>query len=87
MEGRADSTYAFGRLTFMQQRPLIFPGYIAVRLPLALIALSCLGCAIAFLRGTSRRDNLAVAILLALAGVLLIILASSGAGLRGVRHA
>src|SRR6266567_5203794 len=47
MEGRADSTYAFGRLTFMQQRLLIFRGYIAVRLPLALNALSCLGCAIA----------------------------------------
>ena len=87
MEGRAYSTYAFGRLTFMQRRPLIFPGYIAVRLPLALIALSCLGCAIAFWRGTSRRDKFAVAILLALAGVLLIILARSGADYAGVRHA
>ena len=87
MEGRAYSTYAFGRLTFMQRRPLIFPGYIAVRLPIALTLLSCLGCTIVFWRGTSGRDKLAVAVLLSLAGALLIILARSGADYAGVRHA
>jgi dolichyl-phosphate-mannose-protein mannosyltransferase len=87
MEGRADSTYAFGRLTFMERRPLIFPGYIAVKLPIALTVLSCLGCAIAFWRGTSKPNKLAVSVLLALAVALLIILARSGADYAGVRHA
>jgi hypothetical protein len=87
LEGRVDSTYAFGRLTFMERRPLIFPGYIAVRLPLTLTVLSCLGCAIAFWRGTSRPDKLAVSVLLALAVTLLTILARSGADYAGVRHA
>jgi uncharacterized membrane protein (Fun14 family) len=87
LEGRVDSTYAFGRLTFMERRPLIFPGYIAVRLPIALTVLSCLGCAIVFWRGTSRTDKLAVSVLLALAVTLLTILARSGADYAGVRHA
>lgn len=87
LEGRAYSTYAFGRLTFMERRPLIFPGYIAVRLPIALTALSCLGCAIAFWRGTSKADKLAVAVLLLFAVTLLLILARSGADYAGVRHA
>ncbi len=87
LEGRVNSTYAFGRLTFMERRPLIFPGYIAVRLPLALTVLSCLGCTIAFWPGTSRADKLAVAVLLLLAVTLLVILARSGADYAGVRHA
>jgi dolichyl-phosphate-mannose-protein mannosyltransferase len=87
LEGRAYSTYAFGRLTFMQRHPLIFPGYIAVRLPIALTMLSCLGCTIAFWRGTSRPDKLAVTVLLSLAVFLLVILARSGADYAGVRHA
>jgi hypothetical protein len=87
LEGRAYSTYAFGRLTFMERRPLIFPGYIAVRLPIGLTVLSCLGCAIAFWRGTSKPDKLAVSVLLALAVTLLTILARSGADYAGVRHA
>ncbi len=86
LEGRAYSTYAFGRLTFMERRPLIFPGYIAVRVPIALTVLSCLGCAIAFWRGTSKPDKLAVAVLLLLAVTLLVILARSGADYAGVRH-
>jgi hypothetical protein len=87
LEGRAYSTYAFGRLTFMERRPLIFPGYIAVKLPLALTVLSCLGCTIAFWPGTSRADKLAVAVLLLLAVTQLVILARSGADYAGVRHA
>lgn len=87
LEGRAYSTYAFGRLSFMERRPLIFPGYIAVKLPLALTVLSCLGCTIAFWPGTSRADKLAVAVLLLLAVTQLVILARSGADYAGVRHA
>jgi hypothetical protein len=87
LEGRAYSTYAFGRLTFMERRPLIFPGYIAVKLPLALTVLSCFGCTIAFWPGTSRADKLAVAVLLLLAVTQLVILARSGADYAGVRHA
>jgi hypothetical protein len=71
----------------MERRPLIFPGYIAVRLPIGLTVLSCLGCAIAIWRGTSKPDKLAVSVLLALAVTLLTILARSGADYAGVRHA
>ena len=87
LEGRAYSTYAFGRLSFMQQRPLIFPGYVAVRLPIALALLSLFGCAIAFMRSTPTRDKFAVAALLAFCIVMLVILARSGADYAGVRHA
>src|SRR5207245_7858542 len=64
LEGRAYSTYAFGHLTFMQPHPLIFPGYIAVRLPIALILLSCFGCTIVLMLTTSKGDQLALAALL-----------------------
>ena len=74
MEGRAYSTYAFGELTFMKRRPLIFPGYIAVRVPIALTLLSCFGCLLAFRRGTPGMDKIATAVLLALASVWLIVL-------------
>jgi len=87
MEGRAYSTYAFGRLSFMQRRPLIFPGYIAVRLPIGLIVLSCLGCAVVFLGSEPRQDKVAAGVLISLAGVLLVILARSSADYAGVRHA
>src|SRR6266581_7023459 len=87
MEGRAYSTYAFGRLTFMQRRPLIFPGYIATRLPIGLILLSCLGCVVVFRRSVPTPDKLAAAALISLAGVLLVILARSSAEYAGVRHA
>jgi len=86
LEGRAYSTYAFGRLTFMQPRPLIFPGYIAVRLPIALAFLSYFGCVIVLKRSTSKRDKLAVAALLSLGVAILVILARSGADYAGVRH-
>src|SRR6266567_9381250 len=87
LEGRAYSTYAFGRLSFMQPRPLIFPGYIAVRLPIALTVLSVFGCAIVFRRSVPTPDKLAAAALISLAGVLLVILARSSAEYAGVRHA
>jgi hypothetical protein len=87
MEGRAYSTYAFGELTFMKRRPLIFPGYIAVRVPIALTLLSCFGCLLAFRRSTSGMDKIATAVLLALASVWLIVLVRSNANYAGVRHA
>jgi hypothetical protein len=87
MEGRAYSTYAFGELTFMKRRPLIFPGYIVVRVPFELTLLSCFGCLLAFRRGMPGADKIATAVLLALAGVLLIVLMRSNADYAGVRHA
>lgn len=87
MEGRASSTYAFGKLTFMKRRPLIFPGYILVRVPFALTLLSCFGCFLAFWRGTPEADKIATAVLLALASMLLIVLMGSNADYAGVRHA
>jgi hypothetical protein len=87
MEGRAYSTYAFGRLTFMQRRPFIFPGYILVRLPIPLLLLSILGCVIAFAGTTPRSDKIALAPLLLLALVVLLILTNSAADYAGVRHA
>jgi hypothetical protein len=87
MEGRADSTYAFGELTFMKHRPLIFPGYIAVRVPFPLILLSCFGCLLAFQRDSPGADKIATAVLLAFASVLLIVLMRSNADYAGVRHA
>jgi len=86
LEGRAYSTYAFGHLTFMQPHPLIFPGYIAVRLPIALTLLACFGCAIVLKRSTSRRDKLAVGVLLSLCVAIIVILARSSADYAGVRH-
>jgi hypothetical protein len=87
MEGRAYSTYAFGRLTFMVRRPLIFPGYIAVKLPIVLTLLSLFGCAVIFRWNTPDADKHVALVLLALAAVLLIILARSRADYAGVRHA
>jgi len=87
MEGRAHSDYAFGRLTFMERRPLLFPGYVAAKLPIPLTLLSVLGCLIAFRPDRARRDKTAMAALLLLAAALLLILARSGAGYAGVRHA
>jgi len=87
MEGRASSTLAFGRLTFMERRPFIFPGYIAVKLPIALILLSLFGCVIVFLRSSSKADKQTASVLLSLAGFLLIILSRSNAEWAGVRHA
>jgi hypothetical protein len=87
MEGRAHSDYAFGRLSFMERRPFLFPGYVAVTLPIPLMLLSALGCIIGFGPGKLKRDRLAVSALLLLAATLLLILARSGAGYAGVRHA
>jgi hypothetical protein len=84
LEGRAYSTYAFGRLTFMQPRPLIFPGYIAVRLPIALTLLSCFGCVVLLKQSISTQDKLAVCALLALSTEIIIILARSGADYAGI---
>src|SRR5262249_5213353 len=87
MEGRASSTLAFGRLTFMERRPYIFPGYIAVKLPIALTLLSLVGCVTLFLRNSSKADKQTAGGLLSLAGFLLIILSRSKAEWAGVRHA
>jgi hypothetical protein len=87
MEGRAYSTLAFGRLTFMERRPSIFPGYILVKLPIALTVLALFGCMSVFLRNSSKADKQLACILLLLAGFLLIILAYSNAEWAGVRHA
>lgn len=86
MEGRGNSTLAFGRLSFMEKRPLIFPGYIAVKLPIALTILSLFGGAIVFSRHSSRNDKQAAWVLLSLTAVLLLILARSSADYAGVRH-
>jgi hypothetical protein len=87
MEGRAYSTYAFGRLTFMEWRPFIFPGYILARLPVPLLLLSVLGAVLAFADNTSPVDKVALAIFVALGMLLLLILANSAADYAGVRHA
>ena len=87
MEGRAYSTLAFGRLTFMEKRPLIFPGYLAVKLPIALMILSLFGCVVVFRREVAKADKQTACVLLSLAGFLLIILARSNAEWAGVRHA
>jgi hypothetical protein len=87
MEGRASSTLAFGRLTFMERRPLIFPGYIAVKLPIPLLVLSLFGCVMMFRQNTSKTDKQTAGVLLAFTGFLLVILARSNAEWAGVRHA
>jgi len=87
MEGRAYSTLAFGRLTFMERRPLIFPGYVAVKLPIPLLLLSLFGCATILRKGVSKTDKQTAGELLALAALLLLILANSNAEWAGVRHA
>jgi len=71
----------------MERRPLLFPGYVAAKLPIPLTLLSVLGCLIAFRPDRARRDKTAMAALLLLAAALLLILARSGAGYAGVRHA
>jgi hypothetical protein len=55
MEGRAGSDYAFGHLTFMEPRPLLFPGYIAVKVPIPLMLLAAFGCVLAF--GVAGRNG------------------------------
>src|SRR5262249_9737209 len=75
MEGRGTSTLAFGRLSFMEKRPLIFPGYIAVKVPIALTILSLIGCAIVFRRETTTNDKQTACVMLSLAAFLLLILA------------
>ena len=55
MEGRGYSTLAFGRLSFMESRPLIFPGYVAVKVPIALTILSLFGCALVLRREARGR--------------------------------
>lgn len=87
MEGRASSTLAFGHLTFMKRRPLIFPGYIAVKLPIPLLALSLFGCAMIFRKDASKTDKEIAGVLFALAVFLLVILSRSNAEWAGVRHA
>jgi tetratricopeptide (TPR) repeat protein len=87
MEGRAYSTYAFGRLTFMQWRPFIFPGYILARLPIPLLLLSFFGAVVAFTGNTSPSDKAALTVLVLLSVLLLLILANSAADYAGVRHA
>jgi len=87
MEGRASSTLAFGHLTFMERRPLIFPGYIAVKLPIPLLVVSLFGCVMTFRRHTCKTDKQTASALLALAAFLLVILARSNADWAGVRHA
>jgi len=87
MEGRANSTLAFGRITFMERRPFIFPGYVLVKLPVALSVLALFGCVSVFLSNSSKMDKHLAQILLLLAGFLLIILANSNAEWAGVRHA
>ena len=71
----------------MVRRPLIFPGYIAVKLPIVLTLLSLFGCAVIFRWNTPDADKHVALVLLALAAVLLIILARSRADYAGVRHA
>ena len=87
MEGRAYSTYAFGRLTFMQWRPFIFPGYVLARLPIPLLLLSFCGAVVAFTGNTSPSDKTALATLVLLALLILLVLANSAADYAGVRHA
>jgi len=87
IEGRAYSTFAFGRLTFMQRRPFVFPGYILARMPIPLLLLSLFGAAVAFTRNTSPSDQLALAVLVLLGLLLLLILVNSAADYAGVRHA
>jgi len=87
MEGRAYSTYAFGRLTFMEKRPFLFPGFVAVKLPIPLLLLSFFGCAIGFGRDKSMEDKLGILLLLCLAAMVLVILARSADAEAGVRHA
>jgi hypothetical protein len=87
MEGRASSTLAFGHVTFMERRPFIFPGYIAVKLPIPLLALSLFGCVMMFRKDESKTDKQTAGVLLALAALLLVILARSNAEWAGVRHA
>jgi hypothetical protein len=87
MEGRASSTLAFGRLTFMERRLLIYPGYVAVKLPIPLLVLSLFGCVAMFRKDTSKTDKQTAGVLLALAAFLLVILARSNADWAGVRHA
>jgi hypothetical protein len=87
MEGRAHSDYDFGRLTFMERRPLLFPGYVAVKLPIPLLLLSAFGCVLVFRPSQAQSRKMATMAVLALAASFLLILARSGAGYAGVRHA
>jgi hypothetical protein len=87
MEGRAHSDYAFGRLTFMEPRPLLFPGYVAVKIPIPLLLLAAFGTVVAFGRRKTKLGKVATGILLLLAVTFLLVLARSGAGYAGVRHA
>src|SRR5438093_10963318 len=47
---------------------------------------ACFGCAIVLKRSTSRRDKLAVGVLLSLCVAIIVILARSSAEYAGVRH-
>ncbi len=87
IEGRANSEYAFGRLTFMQPRPFLFPGYIAVKLPIPLLLLAAFGCVITFGKSKATKDKVATAVLLTQAAVMLIVLARSADAGAGIRHA
>jgi len=87
MEGRADTTYAFGRLTFMERRPFLFPGYVLVKLPIPLLLIAILGGLLVFAGTEPRLNKLEISALLLFVILLFLILANSAAEYAGVRHA
>jgi hypothetical protein len=84
-EGRARSVYAFGR-TYQKEPLFIFPGIIAVKLPLGLLVLSLIGAGLLVLRKVPRGfypPILGVTVF----SLLFLLVLVTGSSYGGLRHA
>jgi len=86
IEGRAEAVYAFGRLYYGKGPIYFFPGILAVKLPIGLIALVAIGLILVIKRKLPRSWSTPISCLLGFAVLFLLVLAS-GSTYGGVRHA
>ena len=84
-EGRARTTYAFGR-RYTDDPFYIFPGIIAAKLPIGLLMLSLIGVGILILRKVPREFYVPTLAMLTFGTIFLFVL-SSGSSYGGIRHA
>ena len=89
VEGRDYAVMAFGRVWEEGVRPPLwyFPGNVAVKVPLGLLALSGAGFVIALRRRLPREWTIPLAGVLGMAGAFLIALAGARSEYAGIRHA
>ncbi|MCA1635582.1 MAG: hypothetical protein LC802_18295 [Acidobacteria bacterium] len=84
-EGRARSVFAFGR-AYKKEPFYIFPGMIAVKLPLGLLLLTAIGAGVLIVRKIPREFFAPLCGVIGLAILFLIVL-TTGSSYGGIRHA